>query len=80
MAQDFWRLLLPHGLEGGALAHIPSTDDDGDNEMDTEEGWKEEYVQWWFDFLNQKGGKGVSKDTWVMVRSSQNLPPTPFFF
>jgi hypothetical protein len=31
-----------------------------------EEGWKE--IQWWFDFLNQKGIKGVSKDTWVMVR------------
>ncbi len=30
-------------------------------------GWPEEYTQWWFDFLTQKGGKGVSKDTWVMV-------------
>jgi hypothetical protein len=36
-----------------------------DNKSD---GWKEEYTSWWFDFLNEKGGKGVSKDTWVMVR------------
>jgi len=67
-AQAFWGLLLPHGLSGGALAHI---DEDGpDVRMkgaDAEEGFKEEYVQWWFDFLNEKGGKGVSKDTWMMV-------------
>ena len=32
------------------------------------EGWKEEYLQWWFDFLNGRGGKGVTKDTLIMVR------------
>lgn len=62
-AQAFWSLLLPHGLEGGALSHIHSDDDDND----TGSGWKDEYTQWWFDFLNEKGGKGISKDTWVMV-------------
>ncbi|KAI0728924.1 defective in Cullin neddylation protein 1 [Fomitopsis betulina] len=62
-AQGFWALLIPHGLQGGALAHI-QRDDDVD--MTGEEGWKEEYTQWWFDFLDEKGGKGVSKDTWQM--------------
>ena len=33
-----------------------------------EEGWKSEYTDWWFEFLREKGGKGVSKDTWQMVR------------
>ena len=31
------------------------------------EGWRDDYVQWWFDFLNEKGGKGISRDTWIMV-------------
>lgn len=63
-AQAFWGLLLPHGLHGGALARV---DPDGDVRMDNKsDGWKEEYTTWWFDFLNEKGGKGVSKDTWVM--------------
>ncbi|KAG5338793.1 hypothetical protein C0989_006220 [Termitomyces sp. Mn162] len=66
-AQAFWALLLPHGLTGSALSHIRAESSDGDVSMEDEEGWKSEYVQWWFDFLNEKGGKGVSKDTWVMV-------------
>lgn len=36
------------------------------------DGWKEEYLQWWFDFLNERGGKGVTKDTWIMVRTHPN--------
>ncbi|KAG5637704.1 hypothetical protein H0H81_003560 [Sphagnurus paluster] len=40
--------------------------EDGDVSMEHEDGWKPEYVQWWFDFLNEKGGRGVSKDTWIM--------------
>ncbi|KAL0952666.1 hypothetical protein HGRIS_006909 [Hohenbuehelia grisea] len=65
-AQAFWSLLLPHGLQGGALSHIRSRDNDNDETMVDEEGWKTEYTQWWFEFLAEKGGKGVSKDTWVM--------------
>jgi len=66
-AQAFWSLLIPHGLAGGALSRIPMQDDDEDVEMDEGgEGWKEEYLQWWFDFLNGRGGKGVTKDTWIM--------------
>jgi len=73
-AQAYWSLLLPYGLEQGALSHVaaPRDDDDDDDddedvEMDTsEEGWKSEYTEWWFEFLNEKGGKGVSKDTWSM--------------
>lgn len=64
-AQAFWGLLLPHGLHGGALSHL---DSDEDVKMDDGDSWKEQYIQWWFEFLNSKGHKGVSKDTWVMVR------------
>ena len=69
MAQGFWALLVPHGLAGGALAHVAARDDDGDEVMDdgAEEGWKEEHLQWWFEFLEQGGTKGVSKDVWQMV-------------
>ena len=69
IAIAFWGLLIPHGLTGTALAHSSSVDeDDSDDEsMDTEEGWKPEFTDWWFEFLGAKGGKGVSKDTWTMV-------------
>jgi DCN1-like protein 1/2 len=63
IAIEYWRLLLPAGLQGGALAHIPSGDET------YEEGWTVEYIQWWLDFLSEKGAKGVSKDTWIMVIS-----------
>ncbi|TCD63472.1 Scaffold-type E3 ligase [Steccherinum ochraceum] len=73
MAQGFWGLLIPHGLQGGALSHLArgAGSDDEDEEDDAmmgvdEEGWKEEYTQWWFEYLTEKGGKGVSKDTWQM--------------
>jgi len=65
-AQDFWKLLLPHGLAGGAVSHTKDVSEDGDVSMEHEDGWQSEYLQWWFDFLNEKGGKGVSKDTWAM--------------
>ncbi|KAJ4480892.1 defective in Cullin neddylation protein 1 [Lentinula aciculospora] len=65
-AQAFWSLLIPYGLKGGALSHISSTDDDDDMDMNGAEGWRPEYTEWWFEFLNEKGGKGVSKDTWSM--------------
>lgn len=47
-----------------------SEDDDGDTYMERadEDGWKDEYTEWWFEFLTERGGKGVSKDTWSMVR------------
>lgn len=69
-AEGYWRLLIPHGLSGGALSHIISEDEDeGEDEAmaHDEEGWQPEYTEWWFDFLKEKGGKGVSKDTWLMV-------------
>ena len=36
-----------------------------------EPGWKPEYNALWFEYLNEKGGKGISKDTWHMVSSLQ---------
>ncbi|KAG6897084.1 hypothetical protein C0992_004254 [Termitomyces sp. T32_za158] len=65
-AQAFWGLLLPHGLKGPALSHINAESSDGDVSMEYEEGWRPEYIEWWFDYLNDKGGKSVSRDTWVM--------------
>jgi len=69
-AQAFWSLLIPYGLAEGALTRIPMQDDkDGNKDVDMDEcpdGWKQEYLQWWFDFLNERGGKGITKDTWIM--------------
>lgn len=66
-AQGFWSLLLPFGLAGGALSHITSDGEDDDDVMnDDEEGWKPEHTDLWFEFLREKGGKGISKDTWLM--------------
>ncbi|KAL5478987.1 DCN1 [Sanghuangporus weigelae] len=65
-AQGFWSLLIPHGLSGGALRHEVEDDDEDEAMAMDEEGWKPEYTDWWFEFLREKGGKGVSKDTWQM--------------
>lgn len=75
MAQGFWALLIPHGLAGGALAHVTAggQDSDGDEVMASAapgEGWKDAYTQWWFEFLEGSGAKGVSKDVWQMVSYS----------
>ncbi|GAB1526977.1 Scaffold-type E3 ligase [Rhizoctonia solani] len=48
----FWNLLLSVGLSGSALP---------------KNGWTEEHTEWWFEFLKERGGKGVSKDTWAML-------------
>lgn len=79
IAIAFWGLLIPHGLTGTALARVSSgeKDDGGDALMDTEGGWKPEFTDWWFEFLTIKGGKGVSKDTWMMVGPTPSLA---FFF
>ncbi|THG97915.1 hypothetical protein EW026_g4180 [Hermanssonia centrifuga] len=70
MAQGFWGLLIPHGLQGGALSHIatlPGRDNGEDVRMGAqEEGWNDELTQWWFEYLTEKGIKGVSKDVWQM--------------
>lgn len=75
-AQAFWGLLLPLGLKGGALSHTTAESLDGDNDVQmtdvSEEGWKPEYTPLWFEYMSEKGGKGVSKDTWNMVC------PSPF--
>ncbi|KAL5525275.1 DCN1 [Sanghuangporus sanghuang] len=65
-AQGFWSLLIPHGLSDGALRHEIEDDDEDEAMATDEEGWKPEYTNWWFEFLREKGGKGVSKDTWQM--------------
>jgi len=72
----FWSLLLPHGLKGRALSHVPFIADPDDSDEDqggdvdmsdsSESGWTLEYNDWWFEYLTAKGGKGVSKDTWSM--------------
>lgn len=72
-ARGYWRSLIPLGLSGGALSHVSSDEDEGDAMESDEEGWKEEYTEWWIEFLEQSGAKGVSSDTWNMVSSSVNL-------
>lgn len=71
MALAFWGLLLPLGLKGGALRHSPPGDCD-DYYMRVDNGgggWTEAHTQLWYDFLNAKENiKGISKDTWAMVR------------
>jgi len=66
-AQAFWGLLLPHAVAGGALAHVP--DDDEEERPDGTQGWNDFLTQLWFDFLAEKGGKGISRDTWNMFIS-----------
>ncbi|CAE6511684.1 unnamed protein product [Rhizoctonia solani] len=51
-AIGFWTLLLNIGLSGPALP---------------KNGWTDTYTEWWFEFLKERGGKGVSKDTWAML-------------
>ncbi|KAG1721965.1 Cullin binding-domain-containing protein [Suillus lakei] len=65
-ALAFWDLLLPTGLTGGALNH-DLTGEDVDMDGEESSGWTNEHTQWWFQFLTEKGGKGVSKDTWMML-------------
>lgn len=72
MAQGFWALLIPHGLKGGALSHKREDGEDDTMGVD-EEGWKEEYLSWWFEYLNSKNAKGVSKDVWQMVRFADTV-------
>lgn len=66
-ARGYWRTLIPLGLEGGALSHVCGDEDEGDAMEADEEGWKPEYTEWWIEFLEQSGTKGVSNDTWNMV-------------
>lgn len=75
----FWGLLIPHGLTGTALARSSDgdTDDEEDESMDLQEGWKSEFTAWWFEFLTKKGGKGVSRDTWTMVPAPISFPLSP---
>lgn len=70
-AKGLWSLLLPHGLEGGAISHTLTSDTNGDVDMDSVglaggNGWTEERTATWFQFLDDKGLKGISRDTWQM--------------
>ncbi|KAG8908953.1 Scaffold-type E3 ligase [Tulasnella sp. 403] len=60
----FWTLLLPLGLNGGALAHVD--DLNAEEPSSSTPGWREEHTQWWFEFLGDRNAKGISKDTWNM--------------
>ena len=70
-AVAFWGLLLPAGQRGQALRHMDMITDSATGDVtyqpSKEPGWKPEYNAWWFEWLSEKGGKGVSKDTWNMV-------------
>ncbi|KAF8737032.1 hypothetical protein AX14_013565 [Amanita brunnescens Koide BX004] len=61
-ALAYWSLLISHASKGRALTGKT----DGEDIDMTGGGWEDRYTQWWFDYLAQKGVKGVSRDTWVM--------------
>lgn len=70
-AIEFWKLLIPYGLKGGALSHTTQEAlEDGGEDVRmadvNEKGWQDPYTESWFEFMTEKGGKGVSKDTWNM--------------
>ncbi|KXN92546.1 Defective in cullin neddylation protein 1 [Leucoagaricus sp. SymC.cos] len=70
-AKALWALLLPHGLKGGALSYLSSTDTNDDVAMDgvgstVGQGWSEQRTETWFRFLDEKHLKGISRDTWQM--------------
>ena len=69
-AVAFWGLLLPAGLKGRALQHMDTRmeDDEVIYTPSREPGWKTVHSELWFEYMTEKGGKGVSKDTWQMVR------------
>jgi DCN1-like protein 1/2 len=67
MAIDYWRLLISHGLSGGALSYIGDAEDEDDAMVSGEEGWRPEFLEWWITYLRELDTKGVSKDTWTMV-------------
>ncbi|KAH7882049.1 defective in Cullin neddylation protein 1 [Phlebopus sp. FC_14] len=66
VALAYWELLLPFGLAEGALNHVSSSEGE-DVDMDEDEGWQSQHTEFWLEFMRQKGGKGVSKDTWQML-------------
>jgi len=73
-AQAFWGLLLPHGVKGGALTHAEDDDDDEEDQsmednLALTQGWSDKHTEWWFEFLSEKGGRGISRDTWTMFIS-----------
>jgi len=53
-AKAFWGILLPLSIKTI------------ERREDGNEGWKEEYNEWWFEFLDEKAVKGISKDAWTM--------------
>ncbi|KIM24530.1 hypothetical protein M408DRAFT_75899 [Serendipita vermifera MAFF 305830] len=68
-AVAFWGLLLPAGLKGRALQHMDmKTGDDGETvyTASRDPGWNATHSELWSEYMNEKGGKGVSKDTWMM--------------
>lgn len=66
-ALPFWSLLIPAGLSGQALSHYVATED-GDEAAPPpgEIGWTQQLTDLWSEYMETKGGKGVSKDTWQM--------------
>ena len=66
-ALAFWSLLLPVGLSGASLSHrVLSPDGEEIPPPPGEQGWSEANTQLWLEYMQEKGGKGVSKDTWSM--------------
>lgn len=65
-----------YGCDARYRNHHQDTDVDMDEESEDEDGgngggrvgWGNEHTEWWLEYMREKGGRGVSKDTWQMVR------------
>ena len=76
-AKGLWNLLLPHGLKGGAIS-TPNAPDDVDingKNLPAEQSWTIERIAMWFQFLDDKGLKGISRDSWLMVSGIRLMNP-----
>ncbi|KAL4077487.1 potentiating neddylation domain-containing protein [Scleroderma citrinum] len=43
------------------------SEDEDEKDEDREEGWGNEHTEWWLEYMRERGGRGVSKDTWQML-------------
>jgi len=76
-AKGLWNLLLPHGLKGGAIStpHAPDDVDIDGEKLPAEQSWTIERIAMWFQFLDDRGLKGISRDSWLMVSGTRLISP-----
>jgi len=73
-AKGLWNLLLPHGLKGGAISAPGDVDVSGKN-LPASQSRTIEWIAMWFQFLDDRGLKGISRDNWLMVSGTSLISP-----